>query len=185
MPSPDPGCFRLLKVLGRDEVLDGEASGKTGAAILDDAFRVWDLASGAERWSVPVDRVVTALAFSEDGRRVALADLGGGLEVRQVSDGALVTRLQQGQRICAQLAFLGDGEGLVSVHADGEELSIRWTAGNASSGVLLAGGLGFELDESSCRWPSLFPGWLVEVVRGIVKSNSRSRCNQGKSKLHF
>ena len=58
-------------------------------------------------------------------------------------------------------------EVLITVHTGGEELGVWWGAGNASDTGVNASR---DLDETTGRWHSLGPGWLVEVCWAIGES---------------
>merc|ERR1711998_811845 len=73
---------------------------------------------------------------------------------------------------------------LITVHTGGEELGVWWRAGNSSNTGVNACR---DHKETTSRWHSLGPGWLVEVWWGIVESSGRGGCGEEgeNSSFHY
>ena len=87
----------------------------------DGRIQVIDLATGKERWSKQADDdIVSALAFSSDGK--LLASAGGGLDpsirLWEVASGNEINQLRGHSAIISALVFWPDGQTLASASSD-------------------------------------------------------------------
>jgi hypothetical protein len=87
----------------------------------------WDVESGAPRYTLEGADVVASLAFSPDGTRLAIADLGSStVHLRNLATGAEVRRPAPDGLSC--VAFTPDGRRLASLGYDGQvHLADGWT----------------------------------------------------------
>ena len=68
---------------------------------------------------------------------------------------------------------------LVTIHTGGKELAVSWHAGDTLGTRVNAS---IDLEESTSRWHSLVPGWLVEVWISIGGDSTEEKGNN--SRLH-
>jgi WD40 repeat protein len=132
---------------GAAEVLSVEASPDGAWLASGDAaghFNLWNVSTGAKEWSVGYDSPVEGLAFSSDGRRLAVADGNRTLRVYRAADKTLLQSLQSQSHV-ESLAFSPDGKWLAAGTRDpGIELwdldtgtpGRRWAASGDSFGVM-------------------------------------------------
>ena len=92
----------------------------------DKTARLWDLETGREIWSVDLKGRGHAVAFSGDGRLIAIGALCGEnswrpvTEIRNAENGNLVKELKQTKLDIDDLAFSRDGKLLAVVSSDDE-----------------------------------------------------------------
>ncbi|HEY7315875.1 MAG TPA: protein kinase [Gemmataceae bacterium] len=84
----------------------------------DNQLRMWDLRSGKPLWTL-ANEGGPLLAFSPDGRRVAIASRIVGLWVRDAESGAKVSQLGKSTINITAIAFLPDGDRVLSAEQDG------------------------------------------------------------------
>jgi len=115
------GTLGELEPPGQDELVDIAFSGDgamLAAASLDGEARVWDLASGKRRLTLPVRGLVTSVAFSPDGKLLATAGSDGTVRVWDVSTGAEVHTLAGHLGAVLSVAFSPDGRRLATAGFD-------------------------------------------------------------------
>src|SRR5688500_5838089 len=69
------------------------------------AIHLWDLTTGAERFTVPVDTFVTELHFSGDGARLLALDRAGRAVLLNAGDGALIASIHTPDWMIAEVAM--------------------------------------------------------------------------------
>jgi WD40 repeat protein/uncharacterized caspase-like protein len=110
LENPQGKQFGVV-VMSRDGTRVAAGGDSTG-------LHVWDTETGKLLYaSVPQIGGVVALAFSPDGKTLALAPRGGNIELVRVADGSTIRQFKKGLGASA-LAFLPDGRSL----AAGDEL---------------------------------------------------------------
>jgi len=77
----------------------------------DGSIRLWELASGKERWHFPDQQgMIESLAFSPDGKLLVFGGREAGVGLVNTSTGQLVRRLGEKQGYTAKVAFSPDGK---------------------------------------------------------------------------
>ena len=129
-PQTDPALKRGLPLLDPatgevQRVLTGQAGsvvfspdGRSIAGWPDDQLiRLWELASGQERWRIPGKFV--SVAFAPDGRTIAAADKDAGIvRLWDLASQREIARLDGHDSDIASLAFSPDGKTLASGSGD-------------------------------------------------------------------
>jgi WD40 repeat protein/serine/threonine protein kinase len=89
------------------------------AASADNTFTIWDAKTGRQVlvWRAALNRPITALALSPDGREIAAAS-GNMVGVWSASTGRNVTTLHPGPGFVAKVRFSSDGRQLAAVSYD-------------------------------------------------------------------
>jgi WD40 repeat protein len=112
---------------------------------LDGSVRVWDVATGRERWSftrAPVIRVVasdlrTPIAYSPDGKRLATPGSDSSVILRDAATGRELLTLRGHEEVVTAIAFGPDGK---TVFAMDVGLAVRaWDAATAEVRLKVAG----------------------------------------------
>ena len=83
------------------------------SSALDKKVKIWDPHRGVELHSLDAEIALATLAVSPDDRTVVGGSYDGNLEVRRLTDGKLLHRIQAHQRFIVDLAFSSDGRYLV------------------------------------------------------------------------
>lgn len=96
----------------------------------DGTVRAFDVASGAQKFSLTLGSAVQALAVAPDGSRFAAGLSSGSISLRNVSDGALVQMLSGHTAAVNDLAFSSDGSRLASGANDRKAILWDVSAGN-------------------------------------------------------
>jgi WD40 repeat protein/DNA-binding SARP family transcriptional activator len=118
---------RLISTLGSSKPNDDHAfvdlafspDGRLlAAANFDGTARVWDLASGKQRLTLPIGGLVVAVAFSPDGRLLATAGSDGTVRVWDVSTGEETQSFEGHVGTILSVAFSPDGKRLASASLD-------------------------------------------------------------------
>src|SRR4029078_8752036 len=81
-------------------------------------YTVWDTATGAERMALKMPFYPTALAFSPDGRQLAIAPVGEPVQLYDVPSRTKLVELQRPVGGPSALAFSRDGSRIATADAD-------------------------------------------------------------------
>jgi WD40 repeat protein len=84
----------------------------------DDSIRLWDVATGRERWRLPIGGMT--LTFSGDGALLAGLDRSYAIHVWETETGKEVLQFQEPHSYINQLAFSPDGKTLACATRDGK-----------------------------------------------------------------
>ena len=88
------------------------------AANLDGTAKVWHLASGERRLTLPIGGLVVAVAFSPDGRLLVTAGSDGTVRVWDVATGEEIQSFEGNVGTIMSVAFSPDGKRLASAGSD-------------------------------------------------------------------
>jgi WD40 repeat protein len=117
---PDGALLRTVD-LG-DRRIDAVVISADGASLAagDHAggYTVWDTATGAERMALTMPFYPSALAFSPDGRQLAIAPVGEPVQLYDVASRTKVVELQRPVGGTSALAFSRDGSRIATADAD-------------------------------------------------------------------
>lgn len=94
--------------------------GKTLAVAEDERLRLWDAASGRQVFNFDFGKHVRALAFSPDGKRLAIGDDFGAITFWDIAGGKRLGFIQAHTDYVHSLAFCADGARLASGGGDGK-----------------------------------------------------------------
>ena len=116
--SPEPAVERLLTDVSA-WATDVTEDGSRIALADSDAIWVIDVPSRQTILTIPVgDRTPLDVAFSADGRLLAVGDLLGGTQIRSTEDGALVALLRGHSERVVSINFSPDGRFLATASWD-------------------------------------------------------------------
>ena len=130
--------------------LDAVAYGAEAGRIV-----VMDLAEGQRRWSAQAaEELVTALAFSPDGRWVAsgAGHVESAIRLWNATNGQLVARLEGHRTWVGALLFTPDSRSLIS--ASGDETIRIWDLNDAASAILNVRSLSAGADADTDATPT-------------------------------
>jgi WD40 repeat protein/tetratricopeptide (TPR) repeat protein/predicted Ser/Thr protein kinase len=150
----DLGANRGAPVL----TLEGDASSPTLLAFSPDGnylagaggwqrqLTVWDARTGKKIYSRDVQSFVNRLAYSPDGKRLALGSLDKTIKVWEAVSGTLLRTFRGHEYGVESLAFSADGRTLTSADYDGTVKT--WDIAHDQEGTVLQGGAGGFLNSA-------------------------------------
>jgi WD40 repeat protein/CHASE3 domain sensor protein len=139
---------------GRKSPATAVAFDRTGSMLATGIRRgwvdLWDPATGRHRWGTRLDRGIRSLAFTPDGRILAVGANTGLLMLFDTTNGKLIRRLQGHRGEVIGLAFRPDGSMLASTSVGDHTLRV-WRMDN---GLTFGGPVSIGVDETSA------PAWV-------------------------
>ena len=140
---PDGRVLRKIDLGGRtiDAFVMSEDGGSIAVGDHAGGYTVWDTATGAERMSVNMPFYPAALAFSADGRRLAIAPVGEPVQIHDPGSGRKLLELQRPTGGSEAVVFSRDGRRIATADAD---TAVRIY--DAHTGVMLARNADFLLE---------------------------------------
>jgi len=151
--------------------------GTIAGGDFDGEYSIWQSATGAERAHLRLGYYPSALAFSHDGSRLAIAPVGEPVQIYDVANTRRLFELQRPVGGTAALAFSRDGSRLAAADAD---TVVRLY--DARSGELLKSHTDFLLEPLAAAFgadgQALFTGggdkWLATVDVATGKTTRKS-----------
>lgn len=132
IPAGDPGLVGLMS--GHTKFIHALAVSPNGRLAIsggrDGIARLWDVSTGQEIEQLPVKREMLSIAFSGDGRWVAV-DFNTGLQLWDVATGTEIKKIEGQSNYLSDMKFASSGSAIFSSSWDGSVLLTDLATGTA------------------------------------------------------
>ena len=117
---PEGRMLRTIDLSGRsiDSVVISEDGGRIAAGDHGGAYTVWDTSTGAQQMHLQMPFYPSALAFSPEGKRLAIAPVGEPVQIYDPASGRKLLELPRTTGGSAAIVFSRDGARIATADAD-------------------------------------------------------------------